>query len=65
MLYIHIFVAGIGHKSCQAPVIIDQPQSIEIVQGHKGILEVKADGTMPLFYQWHYGNYLIPGMSTR
>ena len=43
-------------------MITSHPQNVEILQGHKGILEVEAHGTMPLYYQWYYENNIMHGI---
>ena len=43
-------------------MIINHPEDVEIVQGHHVILEVKAGGTEPLYYQWHYEDNILHGI---
>ena len=43
-------------------MITSHPQSDEILQGYRVILEVRAYGAMPLYYQWYYENDIVPGM---
>ena len=49
------------HTTHQVPVIKGHPQDVQIPHGHHVTLEVKAYGTMPLYYQWYFGNIMIPG----
>ena len=53
---------GIDHKAPQAPVIFSHPENVEIVNGHRVILEVMACGTMPLYYQWYFEGDILHGM---
>ena len=46
----------------KAPVIINHPQGVEIMEGYKVTLEVTANGDKPLYYQWHFEENEIPGM---
>lgn len=39
---------------CAQPVILNQPQSQTVPQGYDVTLRVKANGTPPLSYQWHF-----------
>ena len=55
-------IVGIDHERPQAPRISSHPQDIKIQKGYRGMLEVTADGTMPLYYQWYYEDDVIPGM---
>ena len=46
-----------------APVItFHPPQDIQIQSGYKVTLEVMADGTKPLQFQWYYEDNIIDGM---
>ena len=57
--YILIFICVIGI----APVITSHPsQYIQIQHGHSVTLEVMADGTEPLQFQWYYEKNIIDGM---
>ena len=56
-----ILYVGNDQKKPQAPVITSHPHDIEILKGHRGILEVEAYGTMPLYYQWYYEDEIIHG----
>ena len=46
----------------KAPVIINHPQNVEVMEGYKVTLEVTANGDKPLYYQWHFEENKIPGM---
>ena len=59
---LHMFCLGIDHKKVQAPCIKSHPQDIQTLEGVTVILEVTADGTMPLHYQWYYECDILPGM---
>lgn len=43
------------------PLIIAQPQSLEVHQGASAGLTVSAQGTLPLHYQWRLSNIDLPG----
>ena len=46
----------------QVPVITSHHQNVTIPKGHKITLEMKACGTMPLYYQWYYEHDILHGM---
>ena len=52
---------GSNRDNPQPPVITSHPQDVQIPHGHHVTLQVKAYGTMPLYYQWYFGNTIIPG----
>ena len=58
-----MYIADINHNTPQqAPVITSHPQDVQILAGDHAILKVKADGTMPLRYQWYHESKKIHGM---
>ena len=56
------FCIGIGPIKIKAPLIKSHPQDVQTTEGVTVTLEVTADGTMPLHYQWYYECDIIPGM---
>ena len=55
------YCIGIDHKKYQPPIIIRHPEDIHTPKGVTITLEVIADGTRPLHYQWYYEYDIIPG----
>lgn len=43
-------------------IITHPPSHVQMMEGHTGILEVVAKGTMPLYYKWHFEGHIIAGM---
>ena len=61
-----IYTAGAAGK-CKAstpPGIITQPQSVTVTAGSNAQFSVVAGGTVPLAYQWWFGNSTIPGATS-
>ena len=52
---------GSDRDNPQPLVVTSHPQDVQITHGHYVTLEVKTYGTMPLCYQWYFGNTIIPG----
>ncbi len=45
----------------QAPVIVEQPASLSVVQGSSAAFSVTANGTDPMYYQWRANGAKIAG----
>lgn len=43
-----------------APVITNQPQNVEVMQGSDASFTVGVSGAAPLAYQWYYGGVALP-----
>ena len=46
------------------PVITNQPQSASLLQGNCTLFTLAASGTPPLYYQWHWNNFINPWSPT-
>ncbi|MCU0788334.1 MAG: immunoglobulin domain-containing protein, partial [Verrucomicrobia bacterium] len=44
-----------------APVITDQPDSLNVVEGNNAAFSVTATGAAPLAYQWRFNEMTLPG----
>ena len=62
IMYFNYIYVGIDIRAPQAPVITSHPQDVEIESGFTVTLQVTANDTMPLFYQWYYENDVSHGM---
>jgi hypothetical protein len=56
-----IYVAGSLDKTCAAPEILAQPQTIHVKPGSNATFSVSARGSFPLAYQWKLNGSAIGG----
>jgi hypothetical protein len=45
----------------ETPVILEQPEEAEAIEGDSVTFQVEADGSEPLLYQWQRNGVDIPG----